>query len=71
MGAGTNTLNVNLLPGAQSGVYTLINVPSGTLTYNVNRWIIPASSRWTYSVTNTATTVILTAMDRGTSVFFK
>jgi autotransporter-associated beta strand protein len=74
LGAGTNTLNIGQLAGFDAGTYTLIGLTSGTLSYGVGGWTLPSSTKWIYTVTNTATTVVLNVTARppaGTAVFVR
>lgn len=58
LGIGTNTLNIGQMSGFGVGTYPLITSTT-TVTYRTTGWILPASTHWVYSVTNTPTSVSL------------
>ena len=58
LAVGTNTLNIGQLSGFGVGTYPLITSTT-TVTYRTTGWILPTSTHWVYSVTNTPTSVSL------------
>ncbi|MEI6168305.1 MAG: hypothetical protein WCS52_14075 [bacterium] len=58
LAVGTNTLNIGQLSGFGVGTYPLITSTT-TVTYRTTGWILPTSTHWVYSVTNSPTSVSL------------